>query len=61
MLSSAVENDKVEGFRRSPTAFLGYLIAHESYHHGEIGVMLDLGGHKLDDKIAAGMWDWGKI
>jgi uncharacterized damage-inducible protein DinB len=61
MLAVAAEAGAVNGFRRSPLAFLGYLIAHESYHHGEIGIMLDLSGHKMEDKIVNAIWDWGKI
>ncbi len=50
---------KVKGFKPHATAFLGYLIAHESYHHGEIGMILGQSGHPLDKKVAYGMWEWG--
>jgi uncharacterized damage-inducible protein DinB len=39
---------------------MGYLISHESYHRGEIGIILTQAGYKLDQKIAYGMWEWGK-
>jgi uncharacterized damage-inducible protein DinB len=50
---------KVKGFKPHPAAFLGYLIAHESYHHGEIGIILTQAGHPLDRKTAFGLWEWG--
>jgi uncharacterized damage-inducible protein DinB len=50
---------RVKGFKPHATAFLGYLIAHESYHHGEIGLALRELGFPLDQKSAYGMWEWG--
>ena len=50
---------KVKGFKLHASAFTGYLIAHESYHHGEIGVLLGQAGQPLDKKTAYGMWEWG--
>jgi uncharacterized damage-inducible protein DinB len=50
---------KVKGFKPHATAFLGYLISHESYHHAEIGIELTRIGYPLDKKTAYGMWEWG--
>lgn len=50
---------KIKGFRPHPSAFLGYLVAHESYHQGEIGLILGQAGLPLDKKVAYGMWEWG--
>ncbi|MBZ0295444.1 MAG: DinB family protein [Anaerolineae bacterium] len=60
MLVEAVEAGKVKGFKRSPAAFMGYLVAHEGYHHGEIGVILAQTGHRLDDAVKWGLWEWDK-
>jgi uncharacterized damage-inducible protein DinB len=49
---------KVKGFKPHTMAFLGYLISHESYHYGEIGIELARIGYPLDKKTAYGMWDW---
>ncbi len=54
-----VAGGKIKGFKPHATAFLGYLISHESYHRGEIGVVLAQSGHRLDNKVAYGMWEWG--
>src|SRR5215207_205288 len=36
----ALDSGRVTGFKPHPVAFLGYLISHESYHRGEIGIIL---------------------
>lgn len=50
---------KIKGFKPHAAAFLGYMISHESYHRGEIGMVLAQSGHPLDNKVAYGMWEWG--
>ncbi len=59
MLDAAIAAGRVKGFKPHPSAFVGYLISHESYHLGEIGVALQQSGHALDKKSAFGMWEWG--
>lgn len=49
----------VKGFKPSATAFLGYLISHESHHRGQITLMLKDSGSPLDAKTDYGMWEWG--
>jgi uncharacterized damage-inducible protein DinB len=56
---AAARGGKVKGFKPHATAFLGYLIAHESHHRGQIGWTLKQTGDPLDQKIAYGMWEWG--
>jgi uncharacterized damage-inducible protein DinB len=50
---------KVKGFKPHVTAFVGYLISHESHHRGQIGWTLKNTGHSLDQKTAYGLWEWG--
>ena len=50
---------KIKGFKPHAVAFMGYLISHESYHRGEIGVVLSEIGHPLDTKVSYGLWEWG--
>jgi uncharacterized damage-inducible protein DinB len=56
---AAERGGKVKGFKPHATAFLGYLISHESHHRGQIGWTLKQTGHPLDQKIAYGLWEWG--
>ncbi|MCU1268680.1 MAG: hypothetical protein JWM21_4998 [Acidobacteria bacterium] len=50
---------KVKGFKPHASAFLGYLISHESHHRGQIALSLKQAGHPLDKKIQYGLWEWG--
>ena len=50
---------KVKGFKPHATAFLGYLISHESHHRGQIALTLKQAGKPLDRKIGFGIWEWG--
>jgi len=59
MLVKSFASGKVKGFKPHPFAFIGYMIAHESYHHGEIGIALAQANYPLDKKTAYGMWEWG--
>lgn len=60
LLKKGIEQGgKIKNFKPHAVAFLGYLISHESYHRGEIGIILTQAGHPLDQKTSYGMWEWG--
>jgi len=60
LLSNAIETGgRVKGFKPHASAFLGYLISHESHHRGQIALSLKQAGKPLDKKIGYGMWEWG--
>ena len=50
---------RIKGFKPHAAAFLGYLIAHESFHRGHLELALRQAGMPLSDKIAYGAWEWG--
>jgi uncharacterized damage-inducible protein DinB len=59
MLTIALREGKLKGFKPHPTAFLGYIIAHESHHRGQIVLCMKQSGVPVDKKVLFGMWEWG--
>jgi uncharacterized damage-inducible protein DinB len=57
--ASGTSGGRIKGFKPHAAAFLGYLIAHESHHRGQIVLILKLAGHPVDKKTAYGLWEWG--
>jgi len=51
--------ERVKGFKPHSTAFLGYLLAHEGHHRGQILLCLKQSGHMVDKKTQFGIWEWG--
>ena len=56
---SVQQGGKIKGFKPHASAFLGYLISHESHHRGQIALSLKQAGKPLDKKIGYGIWEWG--
>lgn len=52
-------NSRIKGFKPHVTAFVGYLIAHESHHRAQVILLLKQAGFPLDKKLLYGMWEWG--
>ena len=60
LLGKSLESDgRVKGFKPHAAGFLGYLIAHESHHRGQILLTLKQNGHAVDKKVQYGIWEWG--
>jgi uncharacterized damage-inducible protein DinB len=59
LLRRGFETGRIKNFKPHAAGFLGYLLSHEGYHRGEIGIILGQAGTPLDDKISYGMWEWG--
>jgi len=59
LLTAGFETGRIKGFKPHPSAFLGYLISHESHHRGQIILSLKQSGHRIDQKTQYGIWEWG--
>lgn len=59
LLKKGFEENRIKGFKPHPSAFLGYLISHESHHRGQIMLSLKQSGHPVDQKTQYGLWEWG--
>jgi uncharacterized damage-inducible protein DinB len=59
LLEKAFTDGKIKSFKPHPSAFLGYLLAHEAHHRGQIMLALKQSGHKVDQKVQYGIWEWG--
>jgi uncharacterized damage-inducible protein DinB len=58
-LRERLASGKTAPLKPHPTGFIGYMLAHEGYHRGEICMQLTQAGHKLPDQVLYGIWDWG--
>ena len=59
LLAAGFDSGRIKGFKPHPSAFLGYLISHESHHRGQIMLVLKQSGHAVSRKVGFGMWEWG--
>jgi uncharacterized damage-inducible protein DinB len=60
VMNQALATDgRIKGFRPDVAGFLGYLIAHDAHHRGQIAMIARQMGHPLPQKAMFGMWEWG--
>lgn len=50
---------RIKGFKPDVAGFIGYLIAHDAHHRGQICMLARQVGHSLPQKAIFGMWEWG--
>jgi uncharacterized damage-inducible protein DinB len=52
---------KVPHFKPGVVAFVGYLIAHDSHHRGQMAMLARQVGHPLPPQTGFGLWEWGTL
>jgi uncharacterized damage-inducible protein DinB len=57
--ASLAADGRVKGFRPDVAGFVGYLIAHDAHHRGQITMLARQAGHPISQKAMFGMWEWG--
>lgn len=61
LMRPALESDgRLKGFRPDVAGFVGYLIAHDAHHRGQIARLARQLGHPLAQKAMLGMGEWGR-
>jgi uncharacterized damage-inducible protein DinB len=57
--AALVSDGRVKRFKPDVAGFVGYLIAHDAHHRGQISMLARQVGHPLSKKTMFGMWEWG--
>jgi uncharacterized damage-inducible protein DinB len=58
-LKGALESGRVPNFKPDAWAFVGYLIAHEAHHRGQMTQLARMLGFPISQKANFGLWEWG--
>jgi uncharacterized damage-inducible protein DinB len=61
VFTEAETTGTLKGYKRGPAAFLGYLIAHEGHHRGQIVLHLKYAKMPVDKVLGFALWEWEKI
>lgn len=60
VLAASLRSDgKIKGFKPDAASFLGYLIAHDAHHRGQVTQLARQLGHAVSQSVNFGMWEWG--
>jgi len=61
VVRSTIEGDRpIAGWKRSPAAWLVYLVSHDSHHRGQIAQALKQSGVRPPQEVSYGVWGyWG--
>lgn len=52
---------RVPNFKPDVVAFVGYLIAHDAHHRGQMAMLARQVGHPVPSKASYGLWEWGTL
>ena len=52
---------RVPNFKPDVVAFVGYLIAHDAHHRGQMAMLARQMVHPVPSKASFGLWEWGTL
>jgi len=63
LLAKSLEDStgRVPSFKPDVVHFVGYLIAHDAHHRGQIGMLARQLGYPIPPKVGFGLWEWGTL
>ncbi|MGO8790030.1 MAG: DinB family protein [Terriglobia bacterium] len=61
LFSEAERTGKIKGAKLGPVQFLGYALAHEGHHRGQILLHLKIAKKPVDRDTGYSLWYWNKI
>jgi uncharacterized damage-inducible protein DinB len=61
LFAQAEGTGHIKGVKLGPVAFLGYALAHEGHHRGQILLHLKIAKKPLDRATSDSLWYWNKI
>jgi uncharacterized damage-inducible protein DinB len=61
LFAEAERTGQIKGTKLGPVAFLGYALAHEGHHRGQILLHLKIAKKPLDRATGYSLWYWNKI
>ena len=61
LFAEAERTGCIKGTKLGPVAFLGYALAHEGHHRGQILLHLKIAKQPLDRATGYSLWYWNKI
>ncbi len=61
LISRADDDGKIKGYKKGVVNLLAYFVSHESHHRGSILLTLKQTGHKVEQSLQYGIWEWSKL
>jgi uncharacterized damage-inducible protein DinB len=61
LFAEAARTGTLKGVKRGPIAFLGYALAHEGHHRGQILLHLKVAKQPVDRATGYSLWYWNAI
>lgn len=61
LFAEAERTGQIKGAKLGPVGFLGYALAHEGHHRGQVLLHLRIAKLPLDRATGYCLWDWHKI